>query len=240
MIVGAIPREVWEEPGYTIAEHTSSGPQPWRVAQYVALHYTAREETPADYEGVKQHIRNSQRYYCDQRGYSLGYNWTVDRTGRIWEIRGADYECAANGNSTTNRGGPAILCLVNGNDGANAPMIAAVRRIIATCGTAAGHVLDVVPHSALRPTLCPGTGLTAQIADGTFTNPMEQQMVEYIATPPARYRNPHRGAFYVCGGAVRYCTTPDTEYAAKHGIEKLELSDDQYANLYRNVFGEQP
>jgi len=237
MIAGQIDREVWEQPGFTVGAHTSSPPQPWADCAYVAIHYTAATILPDSYDGVLAKLQQSQKSYVLNRGYSYGYNWVVDRAGRVWEVRGADYMCAANGNTTTNRGGPAICCYVNGTDPANLAMTEAIRKIIATCSTAAGRNLQAVKHSELRPTACPGAGLSAQVDAGIF-NPKDIALNCYIATPPPKYRKPHRGSFYVCDGAVRYATTPDVEYAAKNNIPQLELDEQQYELVYRNVYGE--
>lgn len=239
MIAGQIDRERWEEPRYTIGAHTRSGPQQWTECEYVAIHYTAAETTPAKFDAVRLKLQASQRDYVLNRGYSLGYNWAVDRLGTIWEIRGADYQCAANGNTDTNKRGPAVLCLVNAGAPANDRMIEAVRLVIGTVSTAAGRIVPAVPHSALRPTQCPGAGLSAQIAAGVFEIG-QPPMNQYLATPPPKYRTPHRGSFIVAGAAVRYATTTDAEWCAANGVPKVELNDEQYENLYRNVFGALP
>jgi len=239
VIAGQIDRETWEQPGFTVGEHTNSPPQPWPRAQYVAIHYTAGSQLPDSYEGVLAHIQNSQRSYVNTRGYSYGYNWAVDRSGRVWEIRGADFCCAANGNSRTNSDGPAIVCYVNGTDPANLLMTGAIRKIISTCSTAAGRLLPAVKHSDLRPTQCPGAGLAHQVDIGLF-DPENDKMNRYIAIPPAQYRNPHRGSFYVHDGTVRYATSPDVDYARSQNFPELELSVGQYELMYRNVFGTLP
>ena len=166
--MNVISRTTWEEPGWTIGEHTDSGPQPWSRALYVVIHYTAAPHTPEEYENVLQRLRSSQRSYVTNRGYSYGYNWQVDRMGRIWQIRGDEYKCAANGNSTTNSRGPAILCLVNGAEPANQPMIDGVRQVIDHCERQAGRQLQIVGHRDVRATQCPGAGLYQQVQDGTF------------------------------------------------------------------------
>lgn len=68
----------------------------------------------------------------------------------------------------------------------------------------------------------------------------ERSMPAYIATPPPEYRNPHRGSFLCIGASVRYCTTPDVQWALNNNVQKIELDADQYALLYRNVFGVLP
>lgn len=185
-----IGRAVWEEPGWRVGAHTNSGPQPWNRAEYVVIHYTAAAGTPEDYDGVLAKLRQSQRSYVTSRGYSYGYNWEVDRAGRIWEIRGDDYMCAANGNTDSNSRGPAILCLVNGAEPANQAMIDSVRRVVAYCEQRAGRTLRVVGHRDVRATACPGAGLYAQVQNGTFRPqpipPLTPEMTMRLVDPPQR------------------------------------------------------
>lgn len=167
MIPDLIPRARWEEPGWTVDEHTSSGPHPYSRTTAVIVHYTAASSTPETEASVRDYIRRTQRDYAANRGYSIGYNWVVDRQGRVWEARGDGYKCAANGNSTTNDN-PAVLCLVNGADPANEPMIAAVRDVVAHVEDMTGRTIHIKGHRDVRATACPGDGLYAQVLDGTF------------------------------------------------------------------------
>jgi hypothetical protein len=154
------------------------------------IHYTAAPKTPEDYDDVIAKLRQSQKSYAQNRGYSYGYNWQVDRMGRIWEIRGEDFMCAANGNSTSNSQGPAILCLVNGAEPANQAMIESVRTLITYCETKAGRPLNIVGHRDVRATQCPGEGLYRQIQNNTFRPqpniPLTPEMTMRIVDPPQR------------------------------------------------------
>lgn len=202
MIPDLLRRAVWEQPGYTVAQHTDAGPQPFDRAQYVVIHYTAAGRTPEDSAGVRNYIASIQRDYADNRGYSIGYNWVVDRAGRIWEARGDDHRCAANGGSESNTKGPAVLCLVNGDDLANQAMIAAVRTVVAHCEAKAGRLLTVVGHRDVRSTSCPGAGLYGQVKAGTFRPvpelPQEDEM-QPLTVPRRVYDSRNVGAKLAAG-----------------------------------------
>jgi N-acetylmuramoyl-L-alanine amidase len=170
-----LKRGVWEQPGMRIGEHTNSGPQELTAADYLVIHYTGAPSTPERYDDVVAFLQRTQREYVATRGYSIGYNWVVDRTDRIWEARGIDYRCAANGNTETNRRGPAILCMVNGDEPAGPLMIEAVRTVVDFCQTQAGRPLNIVGHRDVRATSCPGDGLYQQIQTGVF-KPLEDTM----------------------------------------------------------------
>ena len=71
-------RRVWEQSGFTAAGHTSSPPVAQGMIDDVVIHYPGHDGVGND---TARDLANSQRYYCEQRGYSLGYNAVVDRAG---------------------------------------------------------------------------------------------------------------------------------------------------------------
>lgn len=234
MIAGQIDRETWERPGQTIAEHTRNGPQPWNLAQYVVLHYTAATTTPETYDDVKAYIQAMQNDYVTNRGYSLGYNWCVDRHGRIWEIRGGDYRCAANGNGTLNRNGPAVLCLVNGSQPATPDMIASVKRTIAGIYQKIGKPVDIKGHGEIKPTACPGEGVLSQIHDGVFNPEQEAGMRYILKAPQSRQGKPW---FVRWDGTWSYCTGVDRDAMVKDGYPIVEDNEERYDWVYKQVIG---
>lgn len=176
-----LERSDWEEPGYTIAEHTSSPPVDWSIVTKIAIHYPGTNTIPApSLDNFKATLRATQRYYADHRNYSIGYNAVV-WDGMTAQVRGEEYRCAANGNTELNRDAFAIQVHVAGqnDDGqpANPAEVDAVRRIIAWCQERAGRELDIVGHRDLKATGCPGGGLYAQVLDGTFRPQKESEMI---------------------------------------------------------------
>ena len=240
MIPDLIPRHNWEEPGWTVEEHTTSGPQPWASTLAVIVHYTAAATTPENEAPVRDYIRRIQRDYVTdpKRGYSIGYNWVVDRQGRVWEARGDDFKCAANGNSTTNLD-PAVLCLVNGADPANLPMIAAVRDVVAHCQDMTGRTLAIKGHRDVRATTCPGDGLYAQVQNDIF-RPEEGEDVNskllYILKP---YTGAPAGLpwFLRDAGTWSYLTGRDRELLVADGVPVYDDLRERYENVHRQVFG---
>lgn len=155
------PRADWVEAAYPV-----TGPLlPWSDIIHAALHYSGAATTPESGAGVRQWCRNTQRSYVNGRGYSIGYQWAVDRRGAAWELRGWALKCAANAgaNGTT----IAIILLVNGNEPANAAQIDTTRKIIAEAQRIAGRSLAIHDHAnlpgATTATSCAGTGVRAQV-----------------------------------------------------------------------------
>jgi len=174
-----MPREVWEEPGYTVAEHTNSRPVNWALVRQVVIHYTADKRANPD---TAQYLRNMQRSYVNNRGYSLGYNVAVDQQGLSWEIRGVDYRPAANVevNNTTYT----ILALVNWQDACNGVMVDSIRDIVQWARQQAGRRLEIVGHRDVGSTRCPGDGIYNQITGNVFEPTEDLDM--RIINPPVR------------------------------------------------------
>jgi hypothetical protein len=107
-----------------------------------------------------------QANYVRRRGYSLGYSVAVDQAGTSWEIRGTEFQPAANrGHNATTW---VILCLVDWQNPAPQPMVDEVRNLVAWARTQAGRQLSVIGHRDLAATRCPGDGLYSQIQAGVF------------------------------------------------------------------------
>ena len=157
----------------------------------IAIHYTAAANLSDGDAGEKAgdvpaYLRAIHRDYTVNRGYSVGYSFAADAYGQAWELRGLDIKCAANKgmNDTTY----AILCIVDGNDAANPPMVGAVREIVSAIYAHLGRIVPIVGHRDIGATACPGTGLYAQIQDRTFVPiapppeppPTEESEVRYV------------------------------------------------------------
>ena len=129
----------------------------------IAIHYTAAATIPDD---VPAYLRAIQNDYTRNRGYSIGYNFAVDRLGRAWECRGLDIKCAANKgvNDTT----IAILCLVDGDQPANVAMTTTIRELVTLIRVAAPGARVIVGHQDIGSTSCPGRGLQAQVRARLF------------------------------------------------------------------------
>jgi hypothetical protein len=160
-------REEWQDPAVPVV-----GPAfEWDTHQE-ALHYTADDNLPDGDPGephtaIPAYLRSIQRFYTTDRGYSIGYNWAVDQWGDIWQLRGWDFECAAN--KGHNAWTYAILMLVDGQDPATPEALRAARYIHAEAERLSGRIQTIRPHSQLKSdgtvvpfpggvTSCPGNG----------------------------------------------------------------------------------
>jgi hypothetical protein len=171
------PRSAWVEPRYPI-----TGPLDDATNNHtVVIHYTGAAnvidgDPGEDYSNLPATLRAKQRWWVDSKdkGYSLGYLWMVDWLGGIWQIRGWEFQSAANAGHNLNT--VPILMLVDGNDKATAEAVHSVRLIVAEAQRRSGRTMKIKGHGQLRretgvgtTTPCPGTGLQSQIDAGEFS-----------------------------------------------------------------------
>lgn len=152
-----IPRSSWENPAQPIRRSGQAALQLARITTFPA-HYTGDQNVPST--NVDQYLRNMQASYLASRGYSIGYNFALDRNGTLWEIRGWDIQCAANKgwNDVT----IACLCLVNWQDAMSDLMLDRFRALATEADRRCGRALNRVVHSDIGATRCAGDGITAQ------------------------------------------------------------------------------
>jgi hypothetical protein len=138
------------------------GPQmTLRTTTMIPAHYTAASKIPSD---TASYLRSIQRDYTLNRGYSIGYNFAIDKQGVAWECRGWDIRCAANKgvNETT----IAILCLVDGANAMNDAMVRTFKELAGEAQRRTVQELVVVGHRDIGSTSCPGDGIYAQVKTG--------------------------------------------------------------------------
>jgi hypothetical protein len=156
-MVAIRPRADWQNPAQPVV-----GPK--MVLSTVTMlpaHYTAAANVPAD---TAPYLRSIQNDYTVNRGYSIGYNFAVDRAGVAWELRGFDIKCAAN--KGMNDVTIAVLCLVDGAAAMNAAMVDTFRQLGAEAQRRVGTALLVVGHRDIGATACPGDGIYGQVVRG--------------------------------------------------------------------------
>jgi len=155
------PRSSWEQPGFTVDEHTDARPINWARVDSIVIHYTAAETADTD---TARWLAQMQRSYVTSRGYSLGYSCAIDQTGVCWEIRGTDYIPAA----TKNENGHtfAILQLVDWQNPANPVMVERTRQLVAQLRQQ--NRMSITGHRDWAATRCPGDGVYHQIETGVF------------------------------------------------------------------------
>lgn len=167
-----ITRSDWEEPGWTIAEHTGSPPVDWSRIEAVTVHYPGSSgswtRTPTERQ-VIDYMRSVQRSYVNSRGYSYGYNVQVWGE-HIAEGRGDRYRNAANGVNNSTKISVQVKVPGQNTNGqpATAVEVEAVRKVVAWAQEQAGRELYVDGHRDNKPTGCPGSGLYQQVQSGVF------------------------------------------------------------------------
>jgi hypothetical protein len=199
------PRTAWEQPGYTVAGHTTSPPVNWSNVDNIVLHYTADKTANPD---TAQYLANIQRSYVNNRGYSIGYSVAIDQTGMSWELRGTDYIPAANKNYNSVTW--VILCLVDWQNPCNTAMVDTVRNLVKFARTQIGRDVPVIGHRDLAATQCPGNGIYAQIEEHVFEpvtpEPSPEVEVKLVDPPTRIYDSRQQGGRFKDGESRKIST----------------------------------
>ena len=218
-------RTTWQEPSNPI-----TGPAPKALTTTAVLHYSASNNIPDD---KAQWLRNMQRDWVNNRGYSLGYWQLVDQAGEAWQIRGP-HGTSSVYNSAANKGDKVpgnandytypIILAVTTTEPASDAAIATCKQLWADDGI----TTPPIPHSDLDYTACCGDPVRQQIAAGLFnpTPPTPELPMRYYALPPTPADNrPH---LVVWDGAVRYRANPDVDPIPEH-----RLNEEQYGFMLK-------
>ena len=209
-----VKRTQWQNPNQPVV-----GPAiDWSKIDTFVIHYTAAVNLPDGDSGPREsqsdippYLRSIQNDYTVNRGYSIGYNVSVDIWGAAYQLRGDDIKCAANKGHNDHTF--ACLMLVDGDDRASEKMAARVRRLVADAERLAGKKLKIVGHGEIGSTSCPGRGLRQDILDGMFNPepvpiPVEDEMTAVMirfkgylnvwlaGTGPALHLSPELFAHY--------------------------------------------
>ena len=172
-------RTDWENPAQTIGDNTNSGPFPWTTADLIAVHYTAANTIPDD---TAAYLRAIQNDYVTNRGYSIGYGVAVTQTGETWQLRGVDWQNAANRNMNDRTF--TILVLVDGAEPLTAAALDAVRSLVAWFRSVSPHAsAEIVGHQEIGATACPGVGVQTQINNGELEPLPEGDDMRVLPTP---------------------------------------------------------
>lgn len=133
------------------------------------VHYSTGEELARDRSEVDDWLRSIQDYHQGKGWADIGYNFAVDRFGRIWEGRGWNTVGAhADGWNTRGIG---VVFLGDDDPGRDVPPAAraAIRLLYEVAVARAGHGLRIMGHRDANPdTACPG-GELARFVDSNLT-----------------------------------------------------------------------
>lgn len=161
-----VPREGWQSPRQPVAGPAFPG---WGAIKRIVIHGTGVPTlNPNDPPAV---LRSTQNYYLTSRGYSIGYNGSAAVDGKSYELRGDDFQCAANVNY--NSSSFALLLLIPSGQPAPPAVLDAARRVIAEVRVLAGWDVPCVPHSSIGATDCPNQPVRTQLAAGAFEPQVE-------------------------------------------------------------------
>lgn len=198
-------RGSWEQPGYTISEHTTSRAVDWSRVDQIVLHYTADKTANLN---TAEYLANMQRSYVNGRGYSLGYSVAVDQAGVSWEIRGTDFIPAANKNH--NGSTWVVLCLVDWQDACNRQMTVKIRELVRFAREQIGRDVPVVGHRDIAATRCPGDGVYTQIKNKVFEPRAPEPGKDFdmkLVDPPVRvYDSRKQGGRFKDGESRKLAT----------------------------------
>ncbi|MCM2387735.1 peptidoglycan recognition protein family protein [Streptomyces albipurpureus] len=150
-VVSIVPRVAW---GARPPRGESSVPLSQRTG--FAVHYSAGPAT--------QSVRSIQNYHMDGRNWpDIGYNFLVDRFGRVYEGRGwLSIGAHATGYNTTHIG----VCFIGSNGDATPAAKNAIRALYYAANHNAGRTLQATYHGAIGSTACPGADLRNWVISG--------------------------------------------------------------------------
>ena len=143
----------------------------------VAVHWPGETGTFGDTPTLAQscaRLENERRFHTGTppagRGWNdLAYSAACDQAGRVFDCRGIDWRCAANGNPGVNRAYAAFTFLVGTRDTVTPAAVEAFRtwrhRVWLPRWP---HATAVVGHRDLFATSCPGDGLHRLVHSGAL------------------------------------------------------------------------
>lgn len=144
-----------------------------RTQTEIYIHYPGQAAAigKASVESQKARLRGYLRLHKVARGWAdIAYNVAVDQRGNVYELRGIDRQCGANGGTASNRRGQAILVLVGNNEAPTAECIAGIkdavsriRKVHPTAKRIRGH-----QQSPDASTACPGSHLMRLVRSGAL------------------------------------------------------------------------
>lgn len=142
-----------------------------RTQEYIYIHYPGQPGNigRANTSVTKRRLKGYLRQHTRVNGWAdIAYNVAVDQSGNVWELRGIDRQSGANGGTTSNRHGQAILVLVGNNEKPTPECIAGIKdaisriqKVHSKANTLRGH-----QQSPDASTACPGPHLMELLKSG--------------------------------------------------------------------------
>ena len=171
-----LPRSAWTHVPRPVGKLTRLDP---REVRGIAVHWPGSKGRFGRYTQAQtaRLIEGERRLHVSGRGWvDVAYGAAVDLSGRVWDLRGAEYRSAANGDETQNRHYGAVTVLAGVGEPITPEAVEGVRWW-------REHVwlplfpraTEVVGHRDLHGTECPGPELYRLIKSGAFTAPSTRE-----------------------------------------------------------------
>ena len=149
----------------------------------VCVHYAGFDIAPD--RSTATLLASIQRGHMDNLGwYDIAYSVAVDQAGVERECRGYDVENGAQGGRRLNRSYVAVVALLGPGQVPSSHMELGITSVVSHVRAKWPHAVEVVPHSELKATSCPGDPLRALIAAGHLSPAVVAPSSALIAPPP--------------------------------------------------------
>jgi LysM repeat protein len=145
---------------------------PTRINE-MTVHYTGAKRVDRNQDSIAAYLKATERHHMsrDPKMSGVGYNFAIDKWGRIWELRGWDFKNAANG-TTSNNTSFSVNCLVGVEDNEPTPeMVSALQWLYREGVRRFRKPLAVKGHQEHKATACPGGELMKLIRSGRIQAP---------------------------------------------------------------------
>lgn len=131
----------------------------------IAVHYNGPRiglTEKSDHAKCKSAVKNMQRYHMDGNGWAdIAYNWLACQHGYVFVGRGNGVRSAAQGTNPGNQNYLAVQGVLGEGDKPSQSMLAGIEWVISGARSN-GAGSQVLPHSKIHSTACPGKPLTSE------------------------------------------------------------------------------
>jgi hypothetical protein len=216
----------------------------------VVVHYPGGRESWVPPRDVGGFVLGMHRDWLRRKGFSLGYNAVVVDSvghaddGRVFEVRGFDFRCAAN--AGVNERSFAVLFLQGSGRFPSDGAVEAMRRLVVGVEGRLGRGLDIVGHNGSggsTRTLCPGAGLERALRENVFrVGPVPVPVVEgdvMIAIYKPTFAGANASTAWVAvfqSGVVRRAVNADVRLAERTGVPVVDLDSAEQHRYLVSIF----
>ena len=152
--------------------------RPFRNVDGIVIHFAGFDISPGrDTPGL---LRSIQQVHMGKprNWWDIAYNILVDQQGEVWTGRGLTNTSGANGVTASNKSHVAICALI-GNGPIPPPMVDGIKTAIGLTRDRWPSAINIMPHSSIKSTFCPGDALRPLIANGNLDPDSDAQKVVF-------------------------------------------------------------